>query len=75
MAISQSVIDSVREAESHLRNALAFSARLEAPYVPLALSEIIFKLSNVLEHDRFLDKVEYVKEIEKKNFRGGIDFD
>ena len=75
MAISQSVIDSVREAESHLRNALAFSARLEAPYVPLALSEIIFKLSTVLEHDRFLDKVEHVKEIEKKNFRGGIDFD
>ena len=75
MAISQSVIDSVREAESHLRNALAFSARSEAPYVPLALSEIIFKLSTVLEHDRFLDKVEHVKEIEKKNFRGGIDFD
>ena len=75
MALSKSVLESLTEAESHLRNALAFSARSEAPYVSLALSEIIFKLSTVLEHDRFLDKVEHVKEIEKKNFRGGIDFD
>jgi hypothetical protein len=71
MAISQSVIESIREAESHLRNALAYSARQESPYVPLALSEIIFKLDTLLGHDRFLDKIESVKE----NFRGGIDLD
>ncbi len=71
MAISQSVIESIREAESHLRNALAYSARQESPYVPLALSEIIFKLDTLLGHDRFLDKIESVKE----NFRGGIDID
>jgi hypothetical protein len=71
MAISQSVIESIREAESHLRNALAYSARQESPYVPLALSEIIFKLDTLLGHDRFMDKIESVKE----NFRGGIDID
>jgi hypothetical protein len=71
MAISQSVIESIREAESHLRNALAYSARQESPYVPLALSEIIFKLDTLLGHDRFMDKIESVKE----NFRGGIDLD
>ena len=71
MAISQSVIESIREAESHLRNALAYSARQEPPYVPLALSEIIFKLDTLLGHDRFMDKIESVKE----NFRGGIDID
>ena len=71
MAISQSVIESIREAESHLRNALSYSARQESPYVPLALSEIIFKLDTLLGHDRFMDKIESVKE----NFRGGIDLD
>ncbi len=71
MAISQSVIESIREAESHLRNALAYSARQESPYVPLALSVIIFKLDTLLGHDRFMDKIESVKE----NFRGGIDLD
>ena len=71
MAISQSVIESIREAESHLRNALAYAARQESPYVPLALSEIIFKLDTLLGHDRFMDKIESVKE----NFRGGIDLD
>ncbi len=71
MAISQSVIESIREAEIHLRNALAYSARQESPYVPLALSEIIFKLDTLLGHDRFMDKIESVKE----NFRGGIDID
>ncbi len=71
MALSKSVEESVREAESHLRNALAYSARQESPYVPLALSEIIFKLDTLLEHDRFMDKIKSVKE----NFRGGIDID
>ncbi len=71
MAISQSVIESIREAESHIINALAYSARQESPYVPLTLSEIIFKLDTLLGHDRFLDKIESVKE----NFRGGIDLD
>jgi hypothetical protein len=33
MALSKSVEESVKEAESHLRNALSYSARQESPYV------------------------------------------
>ncbi len=67
MALSQSVEESVREAESCLRNALAYSARQESPYVSLVLSEMIVKLDNLIQTDKFLDKVDGMM----KKYEGG----
>ena len=58
MALSKSVEESVREAESHLRNALSYSARQESPYVSCAIADMISKLDQLIETDKFLDKVD-----------------
>jgi hypothetical protein len=58
MALSQSVEESLREAESHLRNALAFAARQESPYVSCVIADMISKLDQLIQTDKFLDKVE-----------------
>jgi hypothetical protein len=58
MSLSQSVTESLREAESHLRNALAFAARQESPYVSCVISDMISKLDQLIQTDKFLDKVE-----------------
>jgi hypothetical protein len=58
MALSQSVTESLREAESHMRNALAFAARQESPYVSCVIADMISKLNQLIETDKLLDKVE-----------------
>ena len=58
MTLSKSVEDSVREAESCLRNALSYSARQESPYVSCVIADMISKLDQLIETDKFLDKVD-----------------
>ena len=58
MALSKSVEASLQEAESHLRNALAFAARQERPLVCSSIAEIIQKLENIRSFDVILDKLE-----------------
>jgi hypothetical protein len=67
MALSQSVEESLREAESHLRNALAFAARQESPYVSCVIADMISKLNQLIETDKLLDKVEGMM----KKYEGG----
>ena len=55
MALSNSVEESVREAESHLRNALAYAARQESPYVSCIIADMISKLDQLIETDKFMD--------------------
>ena len=58
MSLSQSVTESLQEAESHMRNALAFAARQESPYVSCVIADMISKLDQLIQTDKFLDKVE-----------------
>ena len=44
MALSESVESSLKEAESNLRNALAYAARQERPVVCAVIAELITKL-------------------------------
>ena len=67
MALSQSVEESLKEAESHLRNALAFAARQESPYVSCVIADMISKLDQLIQTDKFLDKVEGMM----KKYEGG----
>jgi hypothetical protein len=57
MAISQPVLDPLREAEKHLREALAASARVEKAHVPAVISELIVKLNTLIDMTEFLEDV------------------
>jgi hypothetical protein len=57
MAISQPVLDPLREAEKYLREALAASARVEKAHVPAVISELIVKLNTLIDMTEFLEDV------------------
>jgi hypothetical protein len=61
MALSQSVEESLKEAEANLRNALAYAARQERPVVCNAISEIICRIDQIQSFDGILDKLEQMK--------------
>lgn len=58
MALSKSVEESLKEAEAALRNALAFAARQEKPFVGKHIACMISDIDNLIRTDEFLDKLE-----------------
>lgn len=58
MALSNSVEESLKEAEQSLRNALAFAARQERPMVCSVISELIARIDSMKSTDSILDKLE-----------------
>ena len=58
MALSESVETSLREAEAALRNALAYAARQEKPFVAKHISDMVFQIDNLISADALLDKLE-----------------
>lgn len=58
MALSKSVEDSLKEAEQSLRNALAFAARQEKPFVASVISDMIYKIDQLIKTDALIDKFE-----------------
>jgi|TARA_B100000035_G_scaffold29443_1_gene22614 hypothetical protein len=64
MALSESVTNSLKEAELSLRNALAFAARQERPYVGHKISELIVGIDNLQDIDIMLDTLEEAAEAE-----------
>ena len=58
MALSNSVEESLKEAEQSLRNALAFAARQERPMVCSAIADMIKSIDAVIMTDSVLDKLE-----------------
>lgn len=58
MALSNSVEESLKEAEASLRNALAYSARQEKPFVAREISDMICRLDTLIKTDQLLDKIE-----------------
>jgi hypothetical protein len=58
MALSKSVEESLKEAEASLRNALAFAARQEKPFVAKHISSMIVNIDNLIKTDELLDKLE-----------------
>lgn len=58
MALSQSVEESLKEAESSLRNALAYAARQERPMVCSAIADLISRIETIITTDTILDKLE-----------------
>lgn len=58
MALSQQVEESLKEAQSNLRNALAFAARNEKPFVSKQISDMIMNIESVIALDAMSDKIE-----------------
>jgi len=58
MALSKTVEGSLKEAESNLRNALAFAARQERPMVCGVIADLINKIDTLQTMDSIMDKVE-----------------
>lgn len=58
MALSESVEESLKEAEAALRNALAYSARQEKPFIAKNIADMIYQLDNLISTEALLDKLE-----------------
>jgi len=63
MALSQSVQDSLKEAEQSLRNALAFAARQERPMVCSVIAELISRIETMKSTDSILDALDSKEEV------------
>lgn len=62
MALSQSVTDSLKEAEGSLRNALAYAARAERPLVAKNIAEMIHNIDMLIRTDELLDHLDDMKD-------------
>jgi hypothetical protein len=58
MALAKTVEESLREAESSLRNALSYAARTERPMVTSVIADLISRIESVINTDNILDKLE-----------------
>ena len=58
MALSDSVMDSVKEADSSIRNAIAFAARNEKPIVCSTLTKILMDIESITAYNNVADKLE-----------------
>ena len=58
MTLSNSVEYSLREAQDALRNALAFSARSEKPFVSKHIADMLSNIENLCDISEILDKAE-----------------
>jgi hypothetical protein len=61
MALSKSVQESLNEAESSLRNALAFAARQERPIVCNQISKMLSEIESIGSFDELLDTLTDLK--------------
>ena len=62
MALTDTVEYSLREAQESLRNALAFSARNEKPYVSKHIADMLANIDNLIDT---ADVIEHLRELEQ----------
>ena len=58
MALSKTVEASLQEAEASLRNALAFAARQEKPFVAKSIADMMLQIDSLRTADSIMDKLE-----------------
>jgi hypothetical protein len=66
MALSKSVQDSLNEAESSLRNALAFAARQERPIACTQISKLIGDIESIGSYDELLDSLDSLTDVKNQ---------
>ncbi len=66
MALTKTVEESLREAQSHLRNALAFSARSEEPYISKHIADYLNNIESLISAIDLIERADKViKELEE----------
>jgi len=65
MALSSQVEESLRDAQGHLRNALAFSARTEKTYVSKHIADMLHRVDNLIDVSDVIEKLESRKKGDK----------
>ena len=58
MALSNQVESSLLEAQENLRNALAFAARTEKPYIAKHIADMMSNIDNIIHVVPLLERVE-----------------
>lgn len=61
MALSQTVIDSLKEAQSSLRNALAFAARNERPIICESIAKLLSSIDTIESSESIMDTLDKYK--------------
>ena len=67
MKVSKQVEDSVKEAIESLRNALAFAARTEEPYIAKHIADKIMELDGLIKVNQLLDDLEEIRETDSRS--------
>ncbi len=62
MALSETVKASLMDAQENLRNALAFSARQEKPYVSKNIADMLYQVDTLIDASEYFDKLENRKD-------------
>ena len=62
MTLTDTVEYSLREAQDNLRNALAFAARNEKPYVSKHIADMLANIDNIIDT---ADVIEHLRELEQ----------
>ena len=62
MELSETVKLSLRDAQEDLRNALAYSARTEKPYVSKHIATILADIDNLIDATEIIGKIENRKD-------------
>ena len=68
MALSQQVKESLEDAKSSLKNALAFSARNEKPMISKHIADMLANIDNLIMASDIMDKIENRKEGDSGTF-------
>ena len=62
MALSETVKTSLRDAQENLRNALAYSARTEKPFVSKHIADMLANIDNLIDASDVIEKIENSKD-------------
>tara|TARA_B100001250_G_C19438120_1_gene630492 strand:+ start:408 stop:599 length:192 start_codon:yes stop_codon:yes gene_type:complete len=58
MTLSTQVEESLREAQSDLRNALSFAARTEKPYISKHIADTLASIDNIIDASSLIERLE-----------------
>ena len=58
MTLSTQVEESLRAAQSDLRNALSFAARTEKPYVSKHIADLLASIDNIIDASSLIERLE-----------------
>ena len=62
MALSETVKASLRDAQEDLKNALAYAARTEKPFVSKHIADMLAQIDNIIDASEVIDKIENRKD-------------